>query len=104
MRAPTPKGSPSIYYTSVMLRHRFNSAIGLLCFALVFATAQEHRPRARDIGLVVGILPPGALNAITDIAGVLVGHATLIRGDDIRTGVTAVVPRAGNLFREKVHG
>ena len=87
-----------------MPRHRFNSAIGLLCFAAVFVTAQEHRPRARDIGLTVGILPPGALNAITDVAGVLVGEATLIRGDAIRTGVTAVVPHAGNLFREKVHG
>jgi len=104
MRAPAPEVFPSIYYTSVMPRHRFNSAIGLLCFAAVFVTAQEHRPRARDIGLTVGILPPGALNAITDVAGVLVGEATLIRGDAIRTGVTAVVPHAGNLFREKVHG
>ena len=66
--------------------------------------AQEQRPRARDIGVTVGILPPGPLNAITDVAGVLVGHATLIRGDRIRTGVTAVVPHAGNLFREKVQG
>jgi len=73
-------------------------------FASVIAMAQEHRPRARDIGVTVGILPPGAMNAITDVAGVLVGHATLIRGDSIRTGVTAVVPHAGNLFREKVHG
>ncbi len=66
--------------------------------------AEEHRPRARDIGLAVGILPPGALNAITDVAGVLVGHLTLLRGDSIRTGVTAVVPHAGNLFRQKVPG
>ncbi len=66
--------------------------------------AQEHRPRARDIGVTVGILPPGALNAITDVAGVLVGHATVISGDTVRTGVTAVVPHAGNLFREKVYG
>ncbi|MCA1630233.1 MAG: P1 family peptidase, partial [Acidobacteria bacterium] len=60
------------------------------------------RPRARDIGLRVGVLPAGRLDAITDVEGVRVGHATLIRGEDVRTGVTAVVPHAGNLFREKV--
>ena len=62
------------------------------------------RPRSRDIGLVVGVLPAGPRNAITDVAGVAVGHATLIRGENIRTGVTAVVPHPGNLFREKVPG
>ena len=60
------------------------------------------RPRARDIGLVVGVLPPGRLDAITDVEGVRVGHATLIRGDDVRTGVTAILPHGGNLFQEKV--
>jgi D-aminopeptidase len=66
-------------------------------------SAQEKgRPRARDAGLVVGVLPPGPHNAITDVVGVLVGHTTLIRGDDVRTGVTAVLPHKGNLFREKV--
>ena len=50
-------------------------------------TAQPERPRARDIGLTPGILPPGPLNAITDVAGVQVGHHTLIKGDSIRTGV-----------------
>ena len=62
----------------------------------------DRRRRARELGLLVGILPIGANNAITDVAGVRVGHATLIRGDSIRTGVTAVVPHAGNLFQEKV--
>lgn len=52
----------------------------------------------------VGVLPTGALNAITDVPGVLVGHTTLIRGDNIRTGVTAILPHNGNLFREKVPG
>lgn len=52
----------------------------------------------------VGILPAGPLNAITDVAGVEVGHTTLIRGDKIRTGVTAILPHSGNLFREKVPG
>ena len=62
------------------------------------------RPRAREAGINVGILPPGKLNAITDVPGVLVGHRTIIRGDNIRTGVTAVLPHGGNLFREKVPG
>ena len=62
----------------------------------------EKRPRARDIGLVVGVLPAGRFNAITDVAGVRVGHATLVKGDSVRTGVTAVVPHEGNLFQEKV--
>jgi len=71
------------------------------------ATAQpeaEKRPRAREIGLTVGILPTGKLNAITDVTGVLVGHRTIIEGDKIRTGVTAILPHSGNLFRDKVPG
>lgn len=65
---------------------------------------QNTRPRARDTGLKIGILPTGALNAITDVAGVSVGHATVMRGDDVRTGVTAILPHGGNLFQEKVSG
>ncbi|HEX8184498.1 MAG TPA: P1 family peptidase [Blastocatellia bacterium] len=65
---------------------------------------KNERPRARDIGLSIGILPAGPLNAITDVRGVMVGHATIIRGDNVRTGVTAILPHAGNLFREKVPG
>ena len=60
------------------------------------------RPRARDVGIAPGVLPPGPLNAITDVAGVMVGHTTLVEGQDIRTGVTAVLPHGGNLFQEKV--
>ncbi len=74
--------------------------------AAVFAAAQsttpKPRPRASDLGLKVGILPTGPLNAITDVAGVEVGQTTIIRGDNVRTGVTAVLPRTGNLYREKV--
>jgi D-aminopeptidase len=66
--------------------------------------AQNNRPRARDLGIVVGILSPGPLNAITDVAGVSVGQTTVIRGSSIRTGVTAVVPRSGNLYADKVPG
>lgn len=59
--------------------------------------------RARELGLVAGELPTGAENAITDVAGVRVGHTTLVRGDSVRTGVTAVVPHGGNLFRDRVY-
>src|SRR5215212_3739671 len=71
----------------------------LLAIAL---TAQTERPRARDLGLSPGVFPPGPLNAITDVRGVRVGHVTLVEGDSIRTGVTAIVPAPGNLFQEKV--
>jgi D-aminopeptidase len=64
----------------------------------------KERPRAREVGIKVGILPVGPLNAITDVAGALVGHTTVVRGDNIRTGVTAILPHGGNLFREKVPG
>ena len=60
------------------------------------------RPRLRDLGIGPGILQPGPLNAITDVAGVRVGHSTLIEGDSIRTGVTAIVPHDGNVFQWKV--
>jgi D-aminopeptidase len=74
-------------------------------FVSMSASAQDSkRSRARDAGVIVGVLPPGPLNAITDVAGVMVGHTTLIRGDNIRTGVTAILPHNGNLFREKVPG
>jgi len=67
-------------------------------------TAAAQRPRARDIGLIVGSLPPGANNAITDVAGVRVGQTSVIRGENVRTGVTVILPHGGNLFREKVPG
>ncbi len=80
-------------------------AILLILTTTAFVLAQTaERPRARDLGVVVGILPPGPLDAITDVAGVQVGQTTILRGDDIRTGVTAILPHAGNLFREKVPG
>ncbi|MET0624938.1 MAG: P1 family peptidase [Pyrinomonadaceae bacterium] len=65
-------------------------------------STEPPRPRSRDIGLRVGVLPAGRLDAITDVEGVRVGHVTLVKGEDVRTGVTAVVPHGGNLFREKV--
>jgi D-aminopeptidase len=71
---------------------------------VVAATAQSGKPRARDLGIAPGIYPPGALNAITDVDGVRVGHTTIIEGDRVRTGVTAVVPHGGNVFQDKVAG
>ena len=66
--------------------------------------ATDARPRASDLGVKVGILPAGSLNAITDVAGVTVGQTTIIHGSSIRTGVTAIVPHSGNLYQEKVPG
>jgi D-aminopeptidase len=63
---------------------------------------EKRRPRIREAGVNVGVLPVGPLNAITDVGGVLVGHTTISRGENIRTGVTAILPHPGNLFREKV--
>lgn len=60
------------------------------------------RPRARALGIAPGVLPPGPLNALTDVAGVAVGHVTLREGAAVRTGVTAILPHAGNLFRDRV--
>jgi D-aminopeptidase len=60
------------------------------------------RPRAREAGITFGILAPGPLNAITDVAGVRVGHVTLIEGSAVRTGVTAILPHGGNLYQDKV--
>src|SRR5262245_59385489 len=67
-------------------------------------TSSNSRPRASDLGLKIGVLSTGPLNAITDVAGVEVGQTTIFRGDNVRTGVTAVLPHSGNLYREKVPG
>src|SRR5215475_12333389 len=74
----------------------------LVLLASTTSHAGKARPRIRDLGVRPGVLAPGPLNAITDVAGVRVGHRTIIEGDSIRTGVTAVVPHAGNLFQKKV--
>jgi D-aminopeptidase len=66
--------------------------------------ADEPRPRARDLGVAPGVFAPGPWNAITDVEGVRVGHVTLVEGDAVRTGVTAVVPHAGDVFQDKVAG
>ena len=68
----------------------------------VIAGQNPERPRARDMGVAPGVFAPGPLNSITDVPGVRVGHSTLIAGESVRTGVTAIVPHGGNIFREKV--
>ena len=72
-----------------------------MLFVALTASAAD-RPRAREAGVIVGILPTGALNAITDVGGVRVGQTSIIRGENVRTGVTVILPHGGNLFREKV--
>jgi D-aminopeptidase len=79
--------------------------MGIAGMIAVTAYLQANgRPRARDLGIAPGTLTPGPLNAITDVAGVRVGHTTLVDGNTVRTGVTAIVPHGGNLFQDKVPG
>ncbi|OFW07502.1 MAG: aminopeptidase [Acidobacteria bacterium RIFCSPLOWO2_02_FULL_67_36] len=81
--------------------------IFLLCagvMALQAAQPPAARPRARELGITPGAMDPGPLNAITDVAGVLVGQTTVNDGTNVRTGVTAILPHGGNVFREKVAG
>jgi D-aminopeptidase len=80
------------------------AAVGVLGGDLGIAKGQQDAPRmrVRQLGLEVGVLPPGPLNAITDVEGVLVGHATVVEGDSIRTGVTVIRPHSGDVFLEKV--
>ncbi len=85
--------------------HLLSTVAGLLALAVVTAPlAQAPKPRARDLGVAPGVFQPGPLNAITDVSGVRVGHTTIVRGDHVRTGVTAILPHGGNLFRDKVAG
>jgi D-aminopeptidase len=76
--------------------------LGLFLAMPAGAQGPEARPRARDLGVAPGVFEPGPLNAITDVAGVRVGQVTIIEGDSVRTGVTAILPHAGNLFRDRV--
>ena len=77
-------------------------AIALLSSLCTAVAAEYKRPRLRELGVTIGVFDPGPLNAITDVQGVRVGHVTLIEGERIRTGVTAIVPHAGNVFQDKV--
>ena len=79
-------------------------ALGFMSFFILnmIGLSLQERPRLREFGIKTGILDPGPLNAITDVAGVKVGHVTLIEGDHVRTGVTAILPHEGNIFQDKV--
>jgi D-aminopeptidase len=85
-----------------MVKNVFGIATVFLATLVAAGGPANDRPRVSDLGLKVGILPTGPLDAITDVGGVEVGSTTLIRDDNIRTGVTAILPHAGNLYREKV--
>jgi D-aminopeptidase len=78
--------------------------LGVLLLATLSSAPLLDRPRARDLGIAPGTFAVGALNAITDVAGVRVGQVTIVEGETVRTGVTAVLPHGGNLFQEKVPG
>src|SRR5262245_42268805 len=79
-------------------------SLGMMYGLLASTLAGQQRPRARDLGVAPGVYPPGRLNAITDVVDVKVGQTTLVAGDDVRTGVTAILPHSGNLFQDKVAG
>jgi D-aminopeptidase len=81
-----------------------SAVVGFTFLLPMAGLSAQARATARDLGVVTGILPPGPLNAITDVRGVLVGHQTIVSGDSINTGVTAIIPHGGNIFQEKVPG
>jgi D-aminopeptidase len=93
--------------TPLALR-RATLALAVACLSIMALRAQSplpaDRPRARDLGIAPGVFPAGALNAITDVAGVRVGQVTVVESDSVRTGVTAIVPHGGNVFQDKVAG
>jgi D-aminopeptidase len=85
---------------------KYLSPISAICSvsALIVVAGAQTKPRARDLGIAPGVYAPGPLNAITDVDGLRVGHTTIVEGDRIRTGVTAIVPHGGNVFQDKVAG
>ena len=91
-----PQSAPSTQRKLILF-----SAVSALFAVTVFA---QTKPRARDLGIAPGVFAPGSLNAITDVEGVRVGHTTVVEGERVRTGVTAILPHTGNLFQDKVAG
>lgn len=73
-----------------------------LMAAALMDSMENSGLRAREIGLVPGTIPPGSFNSITEIIGVRVGHETVVQADNVRTGVTAVLPHDGNIFQQNV--
>lgn len=103
---PTLKSGPNNPLPLGAVIHRAHASAWVITLTLLLILPlrgiAQTRPRARDIGIAVGSIPTGPLNAITDVAGVRVGHTTVARGDSINTGITAILPHGGNPFREKV--
>ncbi|MFM1878865.1 MAG: hypothetical protein RLZZ241_1731 [Bacteroidota bacterium] len=85
-----------------MLNSKPMKSAKLFLLAIILPATLLGQIRLRDAGIVLGVLRPGTLNAITDVSGVKVGQTTIVMGDSIRTGVTAILPHTGNLFQEKV--
>lgn len=94
----------SLLESVVIGRALLISTATVMLSIVAIAQTVEPRPRVREIGIKIGLLPTGVNNSITDVSGVTVGQTTIIRGENVRTGVTAIVPHSGNLFREKVSG
>lgn len=89
------------WWPFVMLKRPF-VVCGVLILAPIFQLPAQARPRARELGVAPGVFSPGPRNAITDVAGVRIGQSTIIEGDSVRTGITAILPHGGDLFRERV--
>ncbi|SMO34949.1 L-aminopeptidase DmpA. Serine peptidase. MEROPS family S58 [Fodinibius sediminis] len=105
MRAPgpylqgLPASTPTLSILMLLMKHIAIAAFLLLFGCPDFLSAQDQN--LRDYGIRIGVLPTGANNTITDVDGVWVGHQTIIKGEDIRTGVTAILPHPGNIFQQK---
>lgn len=84
------------------MRHLLLAILLLIPISASAQATSNDRPRAREVGVAPGVLSPGPLNAITDVPGLLVGQTTVVEGDSVRTGVTAILPHAGNIYDEKV--
>ena len=94
------RGSTPIIQGKFIVKKTIGLIAGLAL--LTMAVADNPQPRARDIGIAPGILTPGALNAITDVRGVKVGHVTVRESTRVNTGVTVIIPAGGNLYQDKV--
>lgn len=78
------------------------TAVFFFLLTFLHNVAAQERPGARALGIQIGVMKPGEKNSITDVRGIRVGHTTLVAGDSIRTGVTAILPHGGNIFQQKV--
>ena len=90
------------YFIINPLLHMLKKSLLYILLASPFILQAQNKKRARDYGVKPGVMQPGKFNSITDVAGVRVGHTTIIKGDSIRTGVTAILPFDGNVFQNKV--